>query len=477
MKRPLLRFFCLTLVLLMLLPLALSCKKDTEDKGTETTASLSGYQNPVEVVDFGGRDYKFMGTLWHSYTPLDYTDISPEGITGDLVSDAAFERVTFMRETYNCNVTLEDCPTKELLTKLEANAMAGDGASDFILLRGEYYVSAINGGYLAETSSFDIDPADPWWDSEAIDTLTINNKNYGVIGDVTVNHLMSAWMVCFNKTMVSEYKLNSPYEMVKNGTWNYENVITIARGIANDNDGVEGMSKTDIWGINYTRDTVMGILLANGVQVVSKNGDGIPELKIHEHQSKVQDILTKLYDETFSVDTMNPLCECKDADTEIFDDKKCLFLFTATHNAQALRNSEVDYGILPYPKAAGTDEYISTTAGDFLTILSMPTTNSDYNNSSIFLNAFAAYGNAKIRPQFYENVLLRRTGNDLESYDMLKYIFENLKYDIGTIYNITESAIRDTSRTQDTNFASLVGQKRQIWKKNLDNLLVNFGVN
>ncbi|MBQ7347006.1 MAG: hypothetical protein IJW55_03540 [Clostridia bacterium] len=478
MKNNLTKQFCLFFALVLMIPLMASCKKEEQNTPEDTTVKeASGYENPVEVMDFQNKEFVFMGTLWHSYEPLNYTDIAPETTTGDFVVDAAYERCAYIEETYNCIVSLEDVAYKDLLTSLEQNAMAGDEAADYVLLRGTHYVSAINGGFLAEMSSYDLDYSAEWWDSTAIDALTINGKNYGVIGDVTINHLMAVWMTCFNKTMIENYtNLENPYDMVNNGTWTFENVIRIAREFSNDEfDGTAGMSRNDLWGINYTRDTVMGLLAASGIKIVEKNSNGVPELVITKYQSEVQNIFEKLYDESYAADTMNELCLCENTDTEIFDEGRVLFLFTATHNSTALRNSEVDYGIVPYPKASPEADYISTTAGNFLTILGIPVSNQNYKTASVFLEAFAAYGNKEVRPEFYENVLLRRVGGrDEESYEMLKYIFENIQYDIGTIYDIAETDIRDTARTLNTNFASLVGDMRVTWKADLQTLLDNF---
>ena len=159
------------------------------------------------------------------------------------------------------------------------------------------------------------------------------------------------------------------------------------------------------------------------------------------------------------------------------DDEKCLFLFTATHNATALRNSNVKYGVVPYPKANDEGNYISSTAGNYLAIMSIPATNIDYHNAGVFLDAYAAFGQAKVRPMYYDNILLNRvSGQDMESYDMMKYIFENLTYDIGTVYDVAAMDIMDASKSLDVNFSGLVGANRLIWKTELKELLKAFGV-
>ena len=478
MRSKALRLISVIIVFLLLIPMVVACKKNgDENSDTEISTENGRYQNPVEVIDLGGKEYTFMTTLWYNYEPLNYVDIAPEGMTGDFVVDASFERLSYIQETYNCKIVQVDCPTKEMLHKLETNTMAGDEAYDFTFLRGLHYIAAINGGYLAQISEFDIDTSASWWDQNAIDTLTINKQNYGIIGDVTINHLMAVGILCFNKDMIAEHNLESPYDMVENGTWTFERVMRIAKNFAADNDGIDGMSKKDLWGANYTRDIIVNILAANNIKIITKNADGVPELTIGDYQGKVYDIFVKLFDETYCADTLNPLCLAEKSDTEIFDDEKCLFLFTATHNATALRNSNVKYGVVPYPKANDEGNYISSTAGNYLAIMSIPATNIDYHNAGVFLDAYAAFGQAKVRPMYYDNILLNRvSGQDMESYDMMKYIFENLTYDIGTVYDVAAMDIMDASKSLDVNFSGLVGANRLIWKTELKELLKAFGV-
>lgn len=474
MKKTFMKIFVLILAVLLTLPLVAGCKKENENT-PQNTDTQETVDHPVTPVDLGGKEFKFGVSNWYTYEPLNYTDIYVEEYTGDYVEDAAYDRNMYMEEFFNCSVSMIEFQAEEIATKLEQNAMSGDEGFDFALFRGVRYMAAVNGGYLARTEDFNLNYENPWWDSDAIEAMTINNRCYGLVGDITTNQLLSAYMTCFNKTMIEDYSemLEDPYELVESGKWTLDKMITMAKSIANDTlDGVDGMGKEDLWGIHYTRDNVQGLLTACGVKVVELDADKKPTLTIATYQSQVQDILTKLYDETFATDTIGrTVCKAESSDTEYFDEGRVLFLLTATHNTAALRQSEVDYGILPYPKSSETGDYVSSTAGLCFSILGIPTSNRNYDQTSVFLEAYAAQGYQYIRPQFYENVLLRKLGRDSESYNMLKYIFENLTYDIGCFFDIIGKELRATSDEQNTAFAGVVASNRIPWKTNLDELL------
>ncbi|MBQ8213435.1 MAG: hypothetical protein IJZ80_05435 [Clostridia bacterium] len=476
MKKVFFKAFLLCMAICMLMSLATGCEKDpSTEEGTEESESNAEVVHIVTPVNLGGKEFHFAVSKWYEYEPLKFTDIYVETYTGDYVQDAAYERNMYMEEFFNCSISMSEFQESELATKLEQNAMAGDQGFDFVLFRGEQYTAAVNGGYLASVEDFGLDTENPWWDSNAIEAMTLNGRCYGLVGDVTINHLLAVHMTCFNKDLVENYSamLENPYELVESGKWTLDKMIAMAKSIANDTlDGVDGMGANDLWGIHYTRDNVQGLLVSCGVRVVELNADNKPTLTIASYQSQVQDILTKLYDETFATDTIGRvICKAENSDTEYFDEGNVLFLLTATHNASALRQSEVNYGILPYPKSSETGDYISNAAGTYYSILGIPTNNQNYNQSAAFLEAYAAQGYQNVRPQFYENVLLRKVGRDDESYEMLKFIFENLTYDIGCMFGIINAELSATSDSQDPIFTGVVAKNRLKWKTNLDKFL------
>ena len=472
MKKTIFKLLVLTLALLMLLPLAMACKKEEEKKAEESNSvSTQTDAHPVPPQDLGGKEFEFATALWTTYSPLTIIDVMTESTTGDFVNDAAHERNLYMQETFNCTVKQVDFQEKDVTTKLQQNAMAGDDAFDFVLFRGREYIAAINGGYLAQVQNFNLNFENSWWDKNAIDSMTINNKCFGIVGDVTTNHLNAVFITTFNKTLIENNKLDDPYKLVTEGKWTWAKMVEMSRKIAHDDDG-GGMGKEDTWGIQFTSDNVTGLLTACGVKVVDKNaGTGELSLVYANYQSTIQDILVDLYDETHAGNTFRAFIKAQDTDTEFFDKGKVLFLLTATHNAGALRKSDVEYGILPYPKLNETLSYCPSTAGLYSTVLGIPLSNTNVDVCSVFLEAYAAQGQQRVRPQFYENVLLRKVGRDAESFDMLQYIFENLTYDVGCVFDLVGPETRGTAGSLNTDIASFMGTNRFTWRKELSDLV------
>ncbi len=479
MKKELKKGLCALLSLLLLGCCFVSCGETPPSTETLTNPNVGVTEDipteellPIEQVpirDLGSKEFCILTTNWYKHAPLDFTDIAPTEVSEDLISNAAYERVLYMEEVYNCSVSRVDVDTGSVVTALAKNTMGGDKTYDFTYLRGTNLISAITGGHLAETSAFQLDTTTPWWDAEGMDNLSINGRTYALIGDTSINHLLATWMGCFNKKIVEDHGLESPYDMVNKGTWTFENVIRMSKEIATDRDGTPGMGPNDLWGLDYSRDTVMGILSSCGIKIVEKDEDGIPEMVIGKYQAEVQELLEQLYDRTHTRDRLN-----FSGTASVFENGNALVLFAAAQNAPTLRFLDVDYGIVPYPKGSEEGDYISTPAGLYLSLLTIPVTNTSFENSALFLDAFAAYGYQEIRPIFYDNILLRKVGKDEESYEMLKYIFENIFYDIGTVYDITDRQIQDTARTYNSSFVTLYANSGHVWNTKLINLLSKF---
>ena len=319
-----------------------------------------------------------------------------------------------------------------------------------------------------------IDVTQPWWDEGSYEALAICGKHYGITGDVTTRKMECVWTMCFNKSMIADYTLESPYELVKSGDWTLDKVVEMSKSIAHDFDGDGEMTQNDVWGINYTGDTTIGIMNGCGIKIVENDSDGIPRLTIDSEANinKVQRIWEQLFNRSYSVDTLFTYWL---ADTEIFADNRSLFLFTGTHQLGELRKTEMEFGIVPYPKYdTAQPDYLPSTAGIFLSIVCVPITNSDFDNTGIFLEAFAFEGRKTLIPAYYDIILKTKVSRDEESAEMLDYIYTNIMYDTGNLYDFGELAGifgYYMTTTPNANVVSSIEKNRNIWEGAMNKLV------
>ena len=115
MNKTIIKVLALTLALLMVLPLAIACKKEEEVLETEAGSVVETESiHAVPPQDLGGKEFEFGVSDWVGYTPLNFIDLYVEAYTGDFVEDAAYDRNFYMQEYFNCTVTQRDIKTADI---------------------------------------------------------------------------------------------------------------------------------------------------------------------------------------------------------------------------------------------------------------------------------------------------------------------------------------------------------------------------
>ena len=69
------------------------------------------------------------------------------------------------------------------------------------------------------------------------DNLRIDNKMYFTTGDISTLDNDCTYCILFNKKLIDDYKMEDPYEMVRNKTWTMDNFVSMARKVSVDLDG------------------------------------------------------------------------------------------------------------------------------------------------------------------------------------------------------------------------------------------------
>ncbi len=449
----------------------------TESVPESSAAAETELTPDLPRTDMGGRTFTLLTQSWDTYTPLDFVDIAPEGMTGEPLNDAAFERNSTMASDCNCAVEQFNVQSAgEAVSQLQKTVNSGDSAFDVCFMRGTNFASVLSGGYLLELSSLPhIDFEKPWWDFESKAALSIKGKSYVVCGDLSTNDMLAVWNICFNKEMIADYNLGDPYAAVKDGTWTFDKAVEMSKAVANDINGDAVMDGNDLWGINYTNDTVIGVLNACGVNIAELDKDGIPQITVSDEKSvgRTVDVFTKLFDESYAMDTLSrKIMYVGGDDGFYFANKQVLFLYTATHLVSQLRQMDVDFGILPYPKYEQGDEYAPSTAGIFLSMAAVPSSNTDPENTGIFMEAYAYLGYKSLVPAFYDKILQGKLIRDDTSGEILDFLYNNISYDTGNLYNFAgfTGLLCSLSATRNTDIASFLAKNTPALQKAIDQL-------
>jgi len=490
------------LCLVLILTFAACAKSD--DKKTENTPTAEGggpgdeaetTTDPdapeLPALNLNGKAFTFFTSGWGEGSNLS-KDIGAEEDSDDSIYDAAYKRRVKIEETYNCKIKQYNVgPSDEGVSTYRNTILAGDQSYDVGFTTCNNFASLLSGNYLTDWKNLAYADMDkPYWDKNFYESMAIMGKHFAASGDLSKRRLECVWIMCFNKGMIAANNFESPYDLVKTGKWTYEKMHEMGKKVAKDINGDGKMKREDdLWGINYTGDTIMGIINCAGVKIAELNAEGIPEFTINTEVNleKLFRIYTDMRDNTYSIDTLFapgvPVGTF--ADAEIFGQNRCLFLACATHNISQMRAGETtdyglramegDFGIIPYPKwNEAQEKYTPYTAGNYHPVLHIPQTNGDLDATGIILEAMAYEGMKSIRPAFYDSLLKTKTARDEESADMIDFIFGNLSYDIGNMYNfggITGVFGYDMSTNAKANIVSTVEKNMGKWQKAVDVIL------
>ena len=441
--------------------------------GGDIAEETSEEKPDIPITDMDGKEIRIFTSGWYGFGPLAIVDIDPEEFLGEPLNDAAYTRKILIEDTYNCKIAQinVDVPA-EAASAFQRSIRTQDNAYDIGVIRGDTFALLLTGGYLRELNDLEhVDFDNPWWRKKAFDALALGGKHYGVCGDMSTNEMMTVPIVCFNKGIVQDHALESPYMLVETGEWTFDKAVEMAKQIARDLNGDGKMTIEDLWGILYTHDEISSILQSGGVGYIELEPGGIPQIAFDSaaNISRMQNIFEKIFDETYSGNLTVRLAGGGD----IFGEQRCLFWFAGTHRVNALRQMDVDFGIIPYPKYSRDQEYRPHVIGRFVPVICVPSTNPDMGNTGLFMEAFAYEGNKSIIPVFYETILQGKVVRDDESADMIDFIFGNLHYDAGSLLNVGNMAIAidEMSVTLNMNIASFVEKNKPNFERALKKIM------
>jgi hypothetical protein len=151
---------------------------------------------------------------------------------------------------------------------------------------------------------------------------------------------------------------------------------------------------------------------------------------------------------------------------DIFGENRALFIPSAFSAIKKLRNytNGDDFGLIPLPKFdEEQDKYYTPCSATMAYGVVIPKSAPDPEFSAFMTEVMACEAKNYITNAYYETILKNRDLKDTESVEMLdKYIFNNVVYDLGVIYNFgtISTMITDLMSNNSTNIASTLESKK-----------------
>ncbi len=404
--------------------------------GEETEIDLS-YTDDISELNFEGTTFTFL--LYGDGVPKNWSviDMVTEEISGEVINDAIITRNREIEERFNVLIDGKyDLSAPQTVKKI---ITANDNAYDAVWLLTAAAGSAAQAGqYYSFNEIPNINLEKSYWEQSMISCLSIGGNIYFLTGDISTIDNQATWMMLFNKNMVSNYKLENPYELVNSGAWVIDKFRDMVKDITQDIDGNGKFDKYDQYGLSTTADTIYGLFYSCGAMISTKNENDFPEFTMNV--DKVSSILEKTIDIISKDDSTlltARITNSSDVIVDIrnaFEEDRALFYSEVMFHIAMLRQMDTDFGIIPLPKFDTAQENYITFVNPAAPLVSIPISVTDTLFSGTILEAMAASSYRHMTPAYYEIALKGKYARDEESSDMLDMLLINRAYDLGLIY-------------------------------------------
>lgn len=476
-----------TISLFLLLAMLVSCsaKDNTADKvdpsetktDTETvTETVETEETPSlpENLDFGGKSFIF-GVVDN---PNARNPIVMEELTGEALNDAQFNTVTETNEALNVKIG-------EVL--MESGYPAAQDiintvtAGDDVIQVANIYCAGVprvlTGGYVLSYADVPyLDLTKSWWDQKVNETLVLSGIRYAVNGHLTITTHDLTFALIFSKDQIRDNGFESPYDLVKSGEWTIDKMAEYMVAVTKDINGDGKFTEEDNYG--YTSGphmTLPSFWIGAGEKTITLDENEIPQQTMKGE--RFNNVIEKVFAITYDTGARyNPKEIDGDVPTEcitLFNNNRVLFMDCSLFWISTLRDSETDFGIIPYPKFNDSQENYYARVSYFMPSM-LPATNKDLE----LVGAVMEYANYRakvnITPAYYDIALKGKVSRDEESVEMLDLILANRVVDLGdTLFcaSVRDGFLRSMYVSNKRDLASVIEKNETKLQKEIDNMI------
>lgn len=310
----------------------------------------------------------------------------------------------------------------------------------------------------------------PYWNRNLMDDLRIGDRYLLGYGDFL---LSNTHCVVFNKDIMKEYRMEDPYQLVKNKKWTVDRLFEMASNVSRDN-GDGKWTVDDYYGISGWRWVPLITLVTScNMKIVDKDADtGAYYIAVEDQTERMLALIEKV----------KAMCE---ADYSYmwpatgykalpFEDGHTLFQLSPTTSLIGYAAEDIRFGVLPYPKFdEAQEEYRSL---NWNGVMGVPASVAKHNPKMVgdALELLGYYSGA-VKTAYYEVQLGAKVAEAQEDADMLDIIWKSLVSDIGLVCCNSSGSmdslvymLPNLASDKKANFASYVKKNKTAAQKGLN---------
>ncbi len=442
---------------LLLLASVCSCQSDTDSgKGNNNGGSVGTGSTDGEYVmpeiDMGGDTVTVLNVEKFAEMKIDF--VIGEDETDDTLNAAIYESNMRIQEQFNFTLVEEAQPYTgwwtvyaEMADHFIRNSQSGSDVYDFIHFPVNQRIDLVTSGHIMDLSELDALQLDkPWWDAQINEAININGRQYMACGSINLVPYEGMTTIFFNKQILANNGLDSPYDMVRDGTWTIDAMVELGK------DALD-MGTDASWGIYEGGTSVYGVamheyfpsnfLVGAGINFVTEsNGDyefSLDSDDFYLAVEKMQDLFT--YPDDGGIAGFDSNEQNGGHYISRFGEGRALFLMAELKAGVEMRDAEIEYGILPAPKLREEQDKYYTSVVERLHYICVPTLSENPEEVAAILDALAYDRYKNVVPVYYDSYIEYKGLRDTESLEMLEIMSAGRTVDPGIAYGWCNSFI------------------------------------
>lgn len=456
-----LRILSFLLLSVMMASVLFSCKDnpnhpdDTTAPREEETDAPEDELTNTDIIremyadrDYGGKAFRIYGYQpgdhWYNHVSEGFNEIWFETDSADALSSAIYTR---NRRTEDLlGIVIEpyyagDADGGDITAIMTARDDAYDALA--VNLTTTYDLFASSGWLVNFYNIEEIVVTHDWWDQALVNDFTMfGSKLYAMSGDAFAWDDYATALFLTNNDMYDRYGLESPYDLVRAGTWTFDRMLEMAHAVTNDLNNDGHMDELDAWGASCFYGALYHLIFACDMTITVNDYAGMPVLNVNSDEM-LDRVEYLFYDVINSGDVMT-VGYTEDA-MDMLQSGRMLFYHTLVSHIHQFRHLDFNYGVLPMPKYDEAQKRYTTSVNTaWYTCYSVPDTVPDLAFVGTVLETLSGFSTDTVNSTItdtllgYDSQLLR----DDDSSEMLRIVFDGKLIDwsgfdcCGTIRNI-----------------------------------------
>lgn len=445
---------------------------DVTEPQTESPYDENGYLKDSLDPSLNFKDSEFNILYWSDREHEEYV---VESQNGDLVNDAIYDRNLKVEERLGVKFNFIGCKgnastKQEFLNAVDNSYKASDHAYDMVSAHSMCLGLVASEGLLLDLNTCDyLDWEKPWWPETLINEATISNRLFFASGDISANVIYMMYVTFFNKQMLDDLQLESPYDLVEKNQWTLDKMQELAQGIYLDSNGDGKVNLGDTFGEYAYTLHLDAYLIGSGIRIIDTANNTL-SLDASFVDEKADNLTTQL-SKYFHDNSRAFLITANKTVHQYFSAGQSLFWTDRCRQAITFKEKEATFGIVPVPKWNSEQTNYATCLGNPFSLYGIMVDCAEADRSAAVMECYASESYRILSPALYETTMKYRFTDDAVSSRMFDIVRATVIFDMGRIFASTLSTPCSTWENAVTNSDSWkVASKPQsnIWKKNIE---------